>query len=330
MDKVKIYRSVEDIDKDAWQSLLKKSPYANFFQSPACYEFYGSLSFLKPFVFGVSENNELKGLIVGYLIAEGGKVKQFFSRRAIVPGGALLAKDISDNSLKELLNILTDKLSRKSIYIELRNFFDYSQYKKTFEEAGFAYNAHLNYQIAAKPLEEAFAQLSENRQRQIKRAEKEGVTYQTATSQKDVDDFYYILSHLYKKRIKRPLFPVEFFYKLIELDESALLVVKKEEQIIGGIACVGLTGGNLYEWFVCGDENVDGKLYPSVMATWAGIEHAMENQHSMFDFMGAGKPDKAYGVREFKSRFGGEEVEFGRFLFINRKFLYNLGVKYFK
>ena len=49
--------------------------------------------------------------------------------------------------------------------------------------------------------------------------------------------------------------------------------------------------------------------------------------------MGAGEPDKPYGVREFKARFGGKEVEYGRFLFIAHPWLYwfgNVGVKLLK
>jgi serine/alanine adding enzyme len=41
--------------------------------------------------------------------------------------------------------------------------------------------------------------------------------------------------------------------------------------------------------------------------------------------MGAGKPDEGYGVREFKSKFGGELVEHGRFLFVCNPRLYALG-----
>jgi len=38
--------------------------------------------------------------------------------------------------------------------------------------------------------------------------------------------------------------------------------------------------------------------------------------------MGVGVPGKDYGVREFKSKFGGEMVNFGRFGRVNNKFLY--------
>jgi len=65
--------------------------------------------------------------------------------------------------------------------------------------------------------------------------------------------------------------------------------------------------------------------FPSIMATWAAIEYANENNIPLFDFMGAGNPNEAYGVREFKSRFGGEQVEHGRYLNILNPFLYKIG-----
>ena len=50
--------------------------------------------------------------------------------------------------------------------------------------------------------------------------------------------------------------------------------------------------------------------------------------------MGAGAPgDGGYGVREFKAKFGGELVEYGRFKYICNKPLYaigKLGVKLMK
>lgn len=69
------------------------------------------------------------------------------------------------------------------------------------------------------------------------------------------------------------------------------------------------------------------------MATYAAIEYANEHNIPLFDFMGAGKPREAYGVREFKARFGGELVEHGRFLCIRKALLYwigKMGVKLLK
>ena len=42
--------------------------------------------------------------------------------------------------------------------------------------------------------------------------------------------------------------------------------------------------------------------------------------------MGAGSPgDGGYGVRDFKAKFGGELVEYGRFRYVANKPLYALG-----
>ena len=41
--------------------------------------------------------------------------------------------------------------------------------------------------------------------------------------------------------------------------------------------------------------------------------------------MGAGVPDKPYGVRDFKMEFGGEVVEYGRYLHIRKPLLYKIG-----
>ena len=50
-----------------------------------------------------------------------------------------------------------------------------------------------------------------------------------------------------------------------------------------------------------------------------------DQKFEYFDFMGAGSPDSDYGVREFKSKFGGECVEYGRYIKINKPVLYHAG-----
>ena len=94
--------------------------------------------------------------------------------------------------------------------------------------------------------------------------------------------------------------------------------------------CPILKGKAIYEFYVCGLDEEYKEQYPSVMATWSAMEYANQNNIPVFDFMGAGKPYEQYGVREFKARFGGELVEYGRFLKINNHLLYNLGKTWIK
>lgn len=136
----------ERIDVTAWEELIAQSSTANFSRQRNVMIFIRVCLF-GSFCIGVTENGCLKGIVVGYIQKDGGKLKQYFSRRAIVTGGALLADDISDKALSALLTYCRNKLNKKAIYIEFRNFKDYSLYRDVFRENDFEYIPHLNFHI---------------------------------------------------------------------------------------------------------------------------------------------------------------------------------------
>lgn len=321
---IEIY-SGNNIDLIQWDRLVETSSVSSFFQTKECYQFYCSLSFVEAFVYGVTEDGKLKGLICGYVVSNGGMLKKFFSRRAIIQGGALLADDISDDALKLLLNYTKNKLRKKAIYVECRNSNDYSTFKHVFEQTSFKYEDHLNFIVNVQETENPFCKLSSSKRRQINISRKAGVSVCESKKTEDLDQFYSLLQNLYKNKIKKPLFPKEFFEKLIQLPGGHLFVAKYNQQVVSGMISVSFNQNTLYEWFVGGDKDEHNHLYPSVAITYCAIEYASKNGFKKFDFMGAGKPNEDYGVREFKEKFGGELVEYGRFIHINNIPLYNIG-----
>ena len=118
---------------------------------------------------------------------------------------------------------------------------------------------------------------------------------------------------------------MKFFEKFINGNVGKILLVKKDNKVIGGIAAPIHNNKSIYELYICGLDQEYKDCSPSVMATYAAIQYACKNNLKRFDFMGAGKPDDDYGVRSFKEKFGGDLVENGRFIRINNPFLYNLG-----
>lgn len=68
------------------------------------------------------------------------------------------------------------------------------------------------------------------------------------------------------------------------------------------------------------------KVYPSTLVTYSAVRFAAEGGYRFFDMKGAGAPgDGGYGVREFKAKFGGELVEFGRYRHIAHPLLFKIG-----
>ena len=223
------------------------------------------------------------------------------------------------------MNAVRNKIENKAIYIETRNFNDYGRWKEAFEKAGFVYQPHLDFHIDCTDEEAMWARLSDNRKRQIKRAMQHGVHIEEAQNEQEIEAWYMILETLYRTKVKTPLFPLSFFLTFYRQRLGKYLLVKHEGQIIGGIMCPVWNGKCIYEWFVCGDDKMYKEQYPSVMSTYAAMEYAQKNGLPRFDLMGAGKPDKAYSVRDFKARFGGQEVEYGRWLYVNKPALYKIG-----
>ena len=321
-----------EIDQQQWSELVQSSPTATWFQTKEAYAFYASNpAEMTPFAVGIEENGHLAGVIVGYTTQEKNPIKQLLTCRSIIIGGPLLDEHISSDAISALL-VAVKRVTKNSIYLETRNFHSYAQWQSVFEANGFTYQPHLNFhQDCTK--ENILSSMSESRRRQIKKAIKNGVEIVEASSIKEVKAFYDILFDLYRNKIKTPLFAWTFFKDFYIQSYGKYFLVKYQDTIIGGIMCPILQGKAIYEWFVCGLDDVYKNQYPSVMATYAAIEYANKHNIPLFDFMGAGKPREAYGVREFKARFGGELVEHGRFLCVRKPLLYwigKMGVKILK
>lgn len=297
----------------------------NWFQTEECFSFYKSLGFIEPFWCSVERNGVEKGRMVGYIQKDGGKLKQFFSRRAIINGGPMLANDITEDELTELLTKCKRQLKKKAIYVESRNFNDYSPFKDIFARAGFVYEPHYNFHVDTSSHEIVDANMGKSRKRDVKTSLRDGAVVEDHPTLDEVRKFYSVLEHLYRTKVKTPLFPFSFFEKLYQSSFGRFLLVKYNDGIIGGTVCV-CGDDTMYEWFACGEDGIYKNIYPSTVATYAGIRYAAEHGYARFDMMGAGAPgDGGYGVRDFKAKFGGQLVEHGRFKYILNSPLYQIG-----
>ena len=338
-----------DIDPQQWSELIKSSPTATWFQTNEAYRFYQSVSGMQAFAYGVAEEGRLVGVIVGYTTQEKCIFKQYFTARTIIPGGPLLDEHISDEALSTLLSAVAQcPASRliacgvpeksadfwgalsphrliKPIYIESRNYNDYSAWKSVFESCGFIYNQHLNFHVDTSSIELAQRNIGKHRWRYIRLSMRDGAQIVDKPTIEQVRAFYTILQDLYRTKVRTPLWSWDFFERLYHTEHARYILVDLDGQIVGGTACVCLPGKAVYEWYACGLDDCRNDIRPLSVAIWGEMQYAAENGYPLFDFMGAGSPDHPYGVRDFKAEFGGELVEHGRFLCVRKPLLYWIG-----
>ena len=315
----------DEIPEYKWHSFLSGNPYYSIFQSPYFYSFFNSISGNSAEVFAVEEFLEIKALCVITIQKEMG-IKGFFSRRAIIYGGPIVKKE-NVKEFELLIHSINSNFKKRVIYIEIRNFFDYSHFKPLFYQAGWKYLPYLDIRVAlkGKKLDDVLDNMKYNRKREIRLSLTQGAVFKIAQTITEVEKLYLILKELYFLKLKLPLPNLKFFIELFKSSFGKVFIVIHKNNIIGGAFCLFSDGNTIYTLYYCGLRNYHNKIFPTHLAILAAIDFGIENNLEYLDFMGAGLKDKEYGVRKYKQEFGGITVENGRFLKISQPFLYSLG-----
>ncbi len=318
----KTYRDPEKLSTAQWEALLNTET-TNYFQTPEIINFLNQAKIEWSFV-AVEREDKIRASVIVMIQKEKG-LKAKLSTRGIIYGGPIIDTTANDEDVFMLLDTLNKSLKNKVIYIETRNLNSYERYIDSFKRAGFDYVKHLNFHLDSTEEQAMKKRMSSSKLRQIKKSIKSGATIIEATEVSQIKSYYAILKNLYATRIKKPLPSIDFFISLFHQKNVKFFLIIYDDEVIGGIVCPILPQKVIYEWFVCGKDGVYKNIYPSILATWAAMDYAIKNEIPRFDFMGAGKPDEDYGVREFKSKFGGELVQHGRFLHVAQPLLYTVG-----
>lgn len=275
------------------------------------------------------ESNEITGYFLIQVVFRPGFLR-FFTTRALIWHGPVLFPGFKEEHFRIALDSLRKKLPWHNLFIQFRNIELNGSLSSSFRRAGFQFSERLNLVKRINPLEDAWKALSESRKRQIRNSKANGLEIIRDPSEEDIKLFYQILSGLYK-RIKKPLPAVAFFVRFWQLSLKGELsgfisLARFRGRIVGGIVCPYDRTGRVYEYYICGldKELAPFHVYPSVALTWEGMERGAQLGCTLLDFMGLGIPERPYGVRDFKLRFGGKVENPGRWNKIHNPVLYFL------
>jgi len=322
---------ISTLDPQPWAEFIITQPEGSVFQSPDFYFYLLDVPHYQPVgVACTGENNNIAGILMGFIIRERTGLLGNFYARVIVHAGPLIAVDQPhrDTVCDMLLKGFIEKVGKETLLIQFRNHFNLSEFREVFLKNGFLSQEHLNLIVKTQQPETSLQTIKKRKLQQVRKSIAQGAIITEATSGDEVDDLYSILQHLYKHRVKKPLPSKAFFRRFLtssmENKLGIILLVKYQGKVVAGMVCPITPQKVMYEWYVCGLDREYSAIHPSVLITWAGIEYARNRNIPIFDFMGIGIPGKEYGVRTFKMGFGGITVKYGRFLRINNRGLYTI------
>lgn len=307
---------------------IKSHPKSNIFQTCEMYEVYKLTKKNEPFFIAVHENNgEVVGTLLAVIQKEHIGLIGELSARSIIWGGPLI-KDNNSAVLDFLLKEYKRKIKRKAIYSQFRNIWGWDDDDKNiFTNNGFKYEAHLDILFDLKKSEdELLKEMNKGRRKNIRRAERIPLEFEEIKNDKDFDKCIQLIEQTYN-RIKLPSPDKSFFYNtnfiLKNINGLKVFVAKYKKEIISTrfVLCYN---GLVYDWFAGTNDDFLVKN-PNDFLPWKILQWAKTKGFATFDFGGAGKPNIPYGVRDYKLKFGGKLVEFGRFELIHKPLLMQIG-----
>ena len=320
------------IDKQKWSEFVYNHPNGNIFQTPEMYEVYQNTKNYEPvLVAAIDDNENIQGILLAVIQKEHNGLLGLLSARSIIFGGPLIRNEnaeVLDIILKEYNKIV----KKKAIYSQFRNMWDWANLKDVFVNNGFKYEEHLNILIDLnKSEEELWKDVHSKRRNEIRRAKKEGTNFSVKSNINDLHKCYNILKIVYK-RAKLPIPNISFFKNIFVNKNNniglKLFCAENDNKIIGCLLALSYKD-TIYDFYAGAYSEYYNK-YPNDLIPWEVFLWGKENKYSVFDFGGAGKPDVQYGVRDYKKKFGGQFVEYGRFEMVHKVIQFKIAQLGFK
>lgn len=299
------------------------------FWNPQIIRFNADCKNTQAFVFGiVSDNNELLAVLNGVILKNYIWPFSFFTSRALVYGNPIL-KENDPVLLYKLIDGITKYLKNKCIYIQFRNDDRRIDWDTIFAKSGYRFYDHLNILIHLKGAwEPIHTAISKNKRRNIIKSENKGVTFYEL---KDLQQFMEAIELLYStyKRIALPIPERNYFknaFQKLQPKGAMKCFVAELEGAYIGVRLELIYNHIIFDWYA-GSKEGESNKYPNDYLIYHILKWSNDHNFQVFDFGGAGSPNRAYGVREHKLKFGGQLISPGRYIRINHRIFYALGEK---
>ena len=309
-------RVVRHLEESFWREFVHTSPRANIFHTPEMFQVFARTKGCRPTLWAtVDGEGRVLALFLPVQITVLNGLLRHLTTRAVVFGGALFASGREgEEALVLLLKAYNRAVRRSVLFTEMRNVSDLSDLQPLLNENEFVSEGHLNFLIdVTRPESELWQQVNSSARRNIQKARKSGVVIEEVSDPNEMPAAYAVLRNVYK-RIHVPLPDQSLFQAAFEILRPAgmlrVLIARQNGAIIGVLFLLLHNGVATYWYTGCLREH--SSLRPADLLAWSALQSCKQLDCHTFDFGGAGRLDEEYGVRDFKAKYGGQLVNFGR------------------
>ena len=308
-------RVVQALDQDRWAEFVARHPDGSIFHTPEMHRVFAETLNHRPGLWAtVDEAGEVRALMTPVAIGSlRGPVRALAIRLVAFAGPLVAAGPDSSAAFGTLLRTYQGT-RRTALFTEFRNHADTATLTSSLAACGFRHERHLNFLIDLTPTpEELWRRVASNARRNIRNARRLGVVVREAGDQSEIAAGYELLRAVYK-RIQVPLPDRSLFtaaHRILgPLGRFKALLAYVDDRPIG-ILTLLMYRKAVYYWYT-GTLREYARYRAGDLLVWHAIESARAEGYFLLDFGGAGRPGEPYGVRDFKAKYGGRLVDFGR------------------
>ncbi len=310
------YSITNRLDERCWREFVEEHPHGSIFHTPEMYEVFSRTKGFKPLLWAaIDPRGRPLALLLPVQVTLFPGPLRFLSTRALVYGSVLHENSPSGT---EAVRLLLDNYNRKTrgiLLTEMRNLVSLDPIQPILQTASFQYEEQLNYLIHLdRPVDEILQSMHKRTRHRIRLAlKRQEVTVTEIEDRSELALFYHLVCMSYQAA-RVPVADRSLF-------EAAFDVLRPKGMVKFLLAwvgdqCVAASAELLYKDVIFGwysglnrDFGSDSANY---ILRWHLWEWGATHGYRIFDFGGAGRSYQPYGVRDFKAKFGGELVSYGR------------------
>ena len=318
---------VRQLEHSVWSKFVGSHPQGNIFHTPEMYEVFSKTFGYSPGLWAAVEDDRVFALMLPVEVTLYSWLRRFTSR-AIVYGGILC--DPSPEGQEGLSGLLAHykKESRhQGVFTEIRNISDTSSFQSIFRKNTFVYEDHLNYLIdLSRTPDEIIGSFHKRTRKHIMRGLRKGqLTIETVKEKDQLAECYDLLVRTYQLAnvpvAHRTLF--ESAFDVLSSKEMVKFYLGYVDEIPVATSIELFYKDVIYGWYGGMDRSYAAYV-PNELLMWHILKWGSENNYRTYDFGGAGKPDEDYGVRDFKAKFNGDLVNFGRNVWVSQPTIFHV------
>lgn len=319
---------VRTLPEEEWHRFVEEHPAGNIFHTPEMFQVFERTKGHRPELWAATRDGRVLALLLPVKITLMGGLLQALTTRSVAYGSALCAPGAEGReALDVLLRTYVREVDGSPLFTELRNLSDMEAWQPTLQKCDFGYEDHLNYLIDLDRVpEDILSSVGSRTRKHIRRGLRRGDVIVEEMKERDaVAVCYGLLSQTYSLA-EVPLTDVSLFeaaFDVLYPKNMVLFTVAHVGQAVAAVSVELLYKDVIYGWYGGLDRDY-GAYMPNELLMWHILEWGAQNGYKLYDFGGAGKPDEEYGPRDFKAKFGGDLVCYGRNRYVHAPVLLQL------